>query len=81
MGRPKTNKEWKISITAKFEPDLAREIDDLANANYAYRTRILEEIVKLGLVEFKKMNPKMEQQLKEWRNRQASGSEKKRTAA
>ena len=81
MARPSSGKPWKVQIGVKLDSVVAAEIEDLSQANYSFKSKILQEIINLGLVEFKKMNPKMEQQLKEWRNRQASGSEKKRTAA
>lgn len=69
MARHPSGKPWKAQVGVKLDQEIVDEIQDLAEANYSFKSKILQEIINLGLVEFKKENPKMEQQLNDWRQR------------
>ena len=57
MGRPSKGHDLKISVTARYDPDLIREIDEIVKIMYSDRSKILAQCIRHGLQAFKNSNP------------------------
>ena len=72
MGRPRTSEGLKIQMSLKMDPELYETINDIAEAVYSDRTKILHAALKIGLEEFLVREPEIAKKLKAYRERKTA---------
>lgn len=69
MEKDKRNHESYVSVTARIDSKLVKEIDGIAEALYSSRTAILQICLNLGLEMFKKKRPELMQAVEAYQKR------------
>lgn len=59
MGRPRKGEELRTILTTRVDSLLAKEIKEIAEALYGNITAVTEDLIKIGLEEFKKRKPEI----------------------